>query len=125
MEISKVEMILDASGTLQSIAIKWPTFKKANNTPSSTTVMIYEGLNAAIKEVINHHSIAQKFGGNDTMHATNAEITGMAFGWFPAEMADGSILLTPSYSYMANIKFHNNVELNPIIDIPILKKYWP
>ena len=124
LEVSKVEIVLNAQGTLQAITIKWPFFKKAEDVPSSETVGTYEGNNAAVREVLNRHSIATKWGTQDTLHATGAEIIGMAFGWFPAEMKDGTILLTPSYSYSAKVKYRDNVELNPLIDVPMLKKYW-
>jgi hypothetical protein len=122
-DVSNVEITLSPQGVFLGAKIKWPVFRKATGVAPSEAIDIADAISFAIQETINAHSEATQWGSDLVMKATNAELTGMALGWFPAEMQDGSVLLTPSFSYSTQIKYDNDVELSPVVDVPRLKKY--
>jgi hypothetical protein len=124
LSVSSLEVVLDGEGNLQSINLKWPTFRRAGAAAASLTVGPEEATRAAVQDVVRRFTLVRAWGRKDEMRAKSAELSGMAFGWAEVETGDGVALLTPSYTYSTRIKYSDDVELNPVIDIPLLRKYW-
>jgi hypothetical protein len=125
LKVSYIEMAITPQGRLKSLTIKWPFLAKAEGTAAGAPVDISDGTDAALHEIQYKHSTVSRWTGEKgTIHASAAEITGVALSWFPADQDDGSVLLTPSFSYTTKIKYVEGAELEPVIDVPSLKKYY-
>lgn len=124
LSLSNIEITLNANGSLDQITIKWPIFKKANTMYAGTPVDIEVANQAAITEIQTNQDTVSAFDGSDPQHAQKAEITGMALSWVPANLSDGTSLLTPCYSYLTKIQYNDSLELNPVIEVPVLSKYY-
>jgi hypothetical protein len=119
---SWVDIGMDASGNLTRMVVKWPTFEKIKNNEVNEPVKMNDDLKGIIVSQLDLVRVTDTAG--ESLAILKAEISGVSFGWFPSDAADQKVL-TPCYSFSTHIWLSNGKREDHVIDIPVLKKYYP
>jgi hypothetical protein len=119
---SSVNIQIDAYGNLMQIFFTWPSFDKINGDMTSNSVKITDNLIDILNSELKQYTEIENDGSMSNLE--KAEINGITFGWFLADINDVK-KLTPCYTFSTNLYYNDGEKIGQIISIPILKKYYP
>jgi hypothetical protein len=119
---SSVNIQIDAAGNLMQILFSWPSFVKIDSRETLSTVKISDDVISLLKPELERYDGLEKDG--SSIPLIKAEINGITFGWYLADI-DGMNKLTPCYTFSTNLYYGDGEKTDPIISIPIYKKYYP
>lgn len=116
-DVSFAYLVLDASGKVRELRVRWPKFSKIpGGFPSRSleeTIEDATGRLAEIPEIANS---------KETLGPLKARLEGMAFAWAAVEL-DGKRILTPGVSFATQVEYEGGRTMRPFIDVPLGRKY--
>jgi hypothetical protein len=118
-DISSIIVSVNGEREITSIRIKWPKFRKIDTINRSFP---YSYCKDAAFDIISQQTYAQKDG--DTIHATNAEICGVAQAWHSIKSNDGKKIISPCLSFESHFTMENGEQCTYFLNVPILNKYY-
>lgn len=123
--LSYLYVKLDVTGKVLSFKGRWPKFISYENESESIDMESSFGVTMNYYENTFDESVFETYG--QKLKPVKAKIKGMAFGWkaLESETDPSLVVISPHYSYMAEIAFSDGESLPHYFNCPRLKKYMP
>jgi len=116
--VSYVNISLNASGELETLAVVWPEFKDTGKAkmsvsvdmPLSTVLESYKSLESATSD-------------NGEVSVTTIDVVGLEKSWIPM-ITDGKMVVTPAHTIVAKVQFSDNGSRLNYSDVPLIEEYY-